>query len=218
MDALKKSQADQGIDISIARGPGKKGLKGMYLICRHLHVEDRGVGGAEEVHEQVADHFSANGKTLEFPLSKSPAYPPVIVENPVGVQREAPDHFVVDYAKGVVTFRIPPSRSSKVLINYRIPRTAGETQILIAQLSYTLEIHSDDADERDDLTVHAIKAIYRALPELARHGISDIRSVQAYAAHDDGVINTLDFQVETTIDVEKPVPPIESVEIERTSI
>lgn len=184
------------------------------LINTGFTVEELGIGGSGGVKkEEVIEKFHPDGKTGDFNLSKKPLLPLISVENPIGTVKNEPDDYIVDYETGKISFRAPPERGKEsVQVKYYTARAVGETRNLKFMLIYSISVWADDLQEKNLLTLEVIKALYRERNTLVNRGIDEMKLIKGYSA-DARKASVVEYQVETTLQLEMPVPPIERIEI-----
>lgn len=184
------------------------------LINTGFTIEELGIGGSGGVkQEEVIEKFHPNGKTEHFNLSKKPLRPLIRVENPIGTVKNEPDDYIADYESGKISFRSPPEKGKEsVQVKYQIARTVGETRKLKFMLVYSISVWADDLQEKNLLTLEVIKALYRERNTLINSGIDEMKLIKGYSA-DARKASIVEYHVETTIQIEMPLPPIERIEI-----
>jgi hypothetical protein len=196
----------------------KKEGKWISLINTGFTVDELGMGSSGGVKkEEVVEKFDADGKKKEFKLAQKPLHPLISVESPAKTVKKEPDDYTVNYAGGMIFFRIPPEKGEgNVQVKYQIARAAAEIHNFKFILNYALNIWADDQLERKRITLEAIKVLYRERAELSNRGVEEIKLIKGYSAaspQDSKKANVIEYQVETTIQVEMPMPPIEKIEI-----
>ena len=122
----------------------------------------------------------------------------------------------VDYSTDTISFRESPKKGT-VQVKYCIARAVAETRNLKFILNYSLAVWADDPVNRDSIAVEAIKVLYRERPGLEKRHVSEIRMTKGYLDYSDKTIvkRVLEYQVETTITIELPLPPMAQIEIGR---
>jgi hypothetical protein len=195
----------------------QKKAKSISLLITGFTVEELGIGGSGGVKkEEVVEKFDSDGKKKDFKLSQKPLRPLISVENPAGVIKTEPDDYTVNYAGGLISFRMPPEKGrGGVLVKYYIARVVGESRNLKFTLAYSLTVWADDQNERDKIALEVIKVLYRERANLAKRGVSEIKLIKGYSAEiaETKKVSIIEYQVETTVKIEMPVPPIEKIEI-----
>lgn len=185
------------------------------IINSDFLVEELGIGGSGSIKkEKIADDLKSDGKKKEFSLSRKPLQP-VMVETPVGTGKKETDDYTVDYENGTVSFRGSPEKGV-VRVTYFVARDVAEIRNLQFVLTYSLMISAKDPDKRNKITMETIKALYREKPELVKRGISQIRLMKGYLkkiSEDRITVSILEYQLETTVEIEMPMPSIEHIEI-----
>jgi hypothetical protein len=187
------------------------------LLNTHFTVEEQGIGGSGSVKkEEIVETFDSDGKETDFTLSKKPLQPLVIVENPVGTEKKEPDDYFVDYSTDSISFRESPEKGT-VQVKYCIARAVAETRNLKFILNYSLAVWANDPVNRDSIALEAIKVLYRERPGLEKRHVSEIRMTKGYLDYSDKTMvkRVLEYQVETTITIELPLPPMAQIEIGR---
>lgn len=218
LEVLKKGLSELVSSENIMVGElDRKKKKSISLINTGFTVEELGIGSSVGVKkEEIAEKFSSDGKKKEFKLEQKPLNPLISVESPVGIVKNEPDDYTVNYAEGVIFFRMSPEKGEgNVQAKYYIARAAAETRNFKFILNYALNIWADDLPERNRLTLEAIKVLYRERPRLVNRGVEEMKLIKGYsrAAEDAKKANVIEYQVETTVQIEMPMPPIEKIEI-----
>lgn len=218
LETLKKGLSELVSPENIVIGElGHKTEKSVSLINTGFTVEELGIGSSGGVKkEEVEDKFDSDGEKKEFKLGQKPLHPLIIVENPIGTVKKDPDDYTVNYAGGVIFFRMPPEKGKgSVLVKYSIARAIAETQKFKFILNYALHIQADNLLERNLLTLGAIKLLYRERSQLINRGVEEVRLIKGYSTQtaDTKIENVIEYLVETTVPIEMPVPPIEKIEI-----
>jgi hypothetical protein len=185
------------------------------IINSDFSVEELGIGGSSSIKkEKIVDDLKSDGKKKDFFLSQK-SLQPVTIENPVGTKKNETDDYTVDYENGTVSFRGSPEKGV-VRITYFVARDVAEIRNLQFVLTYSLMISAKDPDKRNKITMETIKALYREKPELVKRGISQIRLIKGYLkkiSDDPITVSILEYQIETTVEIEMPMPSIEHIEI-----
>lgn len=185
------------------------------IINSDFSVEELGIGGSGSIKkEKIVEDLKSDGKKKDFSLSQKPLQP-LKVENPVGTEKKETDDYTIDYEKGTISFR-NSSEKSGVRITYFAARDVAEIRKLQFVLTYSLMISAKDPHERNKITMETIKALYREKPELVKRGISQIRLMKGYLkkiSDDTITVSILEYQLETTVEIEMPMPSIEHIEI-----
>jgi hypothetical protein len=184
------------------------------LLSTDFTVEEQGIGGSGSVkREEIIENYPSDGKKTDFALLKKPLQSQVIVESPVGTEKNEPDDYIVDYRNDMISFREPPKKGT-VQAKYCIARAVAETRNLKFVLNYSLTIQAEDPVKRDSIAAEVIKILYRARPELEKRGVSELRLIKGYRSAGQSKANRiLEYQAETTIRIEMPLPPMEQIEI-----
>jgi hypothetical protein len=191
----------------------------LSVVCSSFSVEEEGIGGSGGVRrESVSDDFSSDGKTAEFPLSQKPVRPLLSVETPPGTARNTPDDYTVDYDRGTVTLRVVPDKKAKIRIAYYVDHPVAETRTIRFLLTYHLTIGARTREESDAIVLETIKLLYRERSRLEQRGISEVRLVRGFVESfpetKGTVANVLEYQAQTTVQIEIPMPPIARIAIE----
>lgn len=220
LDVLRKGLSGLLPRDAVAAGePDLKKPQFLSLVCTSFSAGEEGIGGSGGVGREAAtDDFPADGKTSEFTLSKKPVRPLLAVETPVGTARNAPDDFTVNYDTGVLTFRVAPEKKTKVRVNYNTEITTGETRTIRFFLTYHLVIGAGTREECDAIILETIRVLIRERPRLEKGGVAELRLVRGFARvypeNRDRTVDVLEYEAQTTIRIEIPVPPIERITIQ----
>jgi hypothetical protein len=193
--------------------------KSLSLVCSSFSVEEEGIGGSGGVRrETVSDDFPSDGKTADFVLSQKPVRPLISVETPPGTLKNTPDDYTIDYDRGMVTLRVVPEKKAKLRIAYYVARPVAETRTIRFLLTYHLTVLAKTREESDAIVLETIKLLYRERSRLEQRGISEVRLVRGFAESfletKGAVANVLEYQAQTTVQIEIPMPPIARVAIE----
>ncbi|MDD1683925.1 MAG: hypothetical protein LUO98_08845 [Methanoregula sp.] len=196
-----------------------KRAKSLSLVCSAFSVEEEGIGGSGGIkRETVSDDFATDGKTAQFTLSQKPVRPLISVETPPGTAKNTPDDYTVDYDRGLVTLRVVPEKKAKLRISYYVDRPVAETRTIRLLLTYHLTIGAKSREERDAIVTETIRVLYRERSRLEKQGISEVKLVRGYTEsfpEEKGTVaNVLEYQAQTTVQIEIPMPPIARIEIE----
>ena len=194
--------------------------KSISLVCSSFTFEEEGIGGSGGVkREKVTDEFSSDGKKTDFTLSQIPIRPLISVEIPPGTIKNAPDDFIIDYDRAIVTLRVIPEKKETIRVTYNIDRPVAETRNLRFFLTYHLTIGSDNQAESDMITLETIKVLYRERFSLEKGGISEMRLIRGFVEmfleNKNKIVNVLEYEAQTTVQIELPMPPISRIVIEK---
>lgn len=184
-----------------------------------FEVKEVGFGGSIGGKDrELQDTFSGDGETREFTLKVKPLRPIITVEQPPGNKLKE-DDYEVDYKKGTIIFYSPPIKAEdNILIRYLKPT---ETKSIRFNLRYHLKIRAEDKTQRDSITVKAMEILLREEDSFNRKGIY-LKPVKGYDTppneniHEDVYGKTIEYLVESTLQVEIPRPRIEKIELQRT--
>jgi hypothetical protein len=193
--------------------------KSLSLVCSSFSVEEEGIGGSGGVKREImTDAFASDGKLADFTLSEKPVRPLLSVETPPGTAKNTPDDYTIDYDRGIVTLRVVPEKKAKIQVTYYVDRPVGEIKTIRFLLTYHLTIGGNTREERDALVLETIRLLYRERSRLEKRGISEVRLVrgfiEGFPENKDMVANVLEYEAQTTVQIEIPVPPIARIEIE----
>ncbi|MFA5268512.1 MAG: hypothetical protein WC379_11125 [Methanoregula sp.] len=196
-----------------------KKSKSISVVCSSFSVEEEGIGGSGGVkREAVSDDFATDGKTTEFTLSQKPVRPLLSVETPQGTARNTPDDYTIDYNRGVLTLRVVPEKKAKLKVTYNVDRPVAETRTIRILMTYHLTIGADSREETDAILLETIKVLYRERSRLEKRGISEVKLVrgfvESFLENKGKIVNVLEYQAETTVQIEIPMPPIGRITIE----
>lgn len=217
LDSLKKGLSELVPPENIITGETDFGkTKSISLTNTGFTVEELGIGGSGGVKkEEIVEKFDSDGNKKDFKISQKPLRPLINVESPAGTQKNEPDDYTVNYTEGMISFRAPPGKGKvSVQIKYYIARAVGETRNLKFVLTYSLGIWANDLNEKNNITLEAIKVLYREKSNLAKRGISEIRLIKGYSENvDTKNLSRIEYQIESTVSIEMPMPPIEKIQI-----
>ena len=100
---------------------------------------------------------------------------------------------------------------------YSIKRAAAEIKNLKFILTYLLAVCDKTLTKRDDLVLAIITTLHQQRKFLFLHGVDDIALIGGHSTNDPsekGLFTTwLEYQIEATVRIEIPVPPMEKIEI-----
>jgi hypothetical protein len=193
----------------------EKNLPAISLTNVDFEIKEIGIGRAiGDEDKELLETLSGNGEKKEISLQKLGQV--VVVEHPIGKKLKENEDYVIDYEKGVISFTsIPKKGRNNILIKYL---KAAEIKGLKFNLRYHLKIYAKDEAQRDTITVNVIETLLREEEELNRQGIF-IKPVKGFNAQEiakDIYGKTLEYQVETTFEIETPFPRIKKIEVERS--
>lgn len=222
LESLRKGLSDlvPSENIIVGEMDPEKG-KAIYLVNTGFTVEEQGIGGSGGIKkEEIVEKFDSDGKKKDFILSQKPLNPLISVERTIGTFMSEPDDYTTDYQKGIISFRVPPEKGKKsIQIKYNIARAVAETRNLKFILAYSIYVRGENMQNRDLIMLETIKTLYLERGALAKKGVEEMKLIRGYTTQkeesqitNEGIIK---YQVETTVKIEIPVPPIERIEIER---
>jgi hypothetical protein len=222
LGSLKKGLLDivPSENIIIGEKDQKKD-KSIFLINTGFTVEELGIGGSGGViREEIVEKLDSDGKKKDFILSQKPLKPLIGVESTIGLMKNEPDDYTVDYLKGIVSFRVPPEIGKEsVKIMYNVVRPMAETRNLKFILAYSIYVRGENMQNRDDIMLEIIKVLYREKGALAKKGVEELRLIKGYTTQKTEGQNThegiIEYQIETILKIETPLPSIEKIEIGR---
>jgi hypothetical protein len=199
----------------------KKGqnLPAISVINMDFNIKEIGIGGSTSPNKQLRDIFSGDGKKTEFTLTKKPLRPIINVEHPLSKKKKEMTDYTVNYEKGSILFRSPPQKDKdNILIEYFLP---VETKGLKFDLKYFLQIWTNDKAQRDAITIEVIETLLREESSLIKQGIFIKPISGSNSPLNEGVpegvyVKTLEYSVETELQVEIPLPRVEKIEIQKT--
>jgi len=188
--------------------------KSISLLNTGFTIDEMGIGGSASVKkEEIVDKFDSDGKKKDFELSQKPLRSLMNVESPIGTIKNEPDDYSADYESGKISFRSPPEKGKEIVqVKYQIARAIGETRNLKFILKYSISVWANDLKEKNLLSLEVIKIVCRKKDELVSRGIDSIRLMRGYSENEKKPC-IMEYQVETTIQVEMLLPPIERIEI-----
>jgi hypothetical protein len=218
LESLKKGFSEHIPPENIISGePDFSKTKSISLTNTGFTIEELGIGGSGGVKkEEIMDKFDSDGIKKDFKLTQKPLHPLMNVESPAGTKKKELDDYTINYAGGLVSFRSPPEKGKdNVQIKYYIARAVGETRNIKFILTFSLAVWANDPNEKNNITLEVVKVFYRERSNLAKRGISEIRLIKGYStdAGETKKVIRVDYQVESTIHIEMPLPPIEKIEI-----
>jgi hypothetical protein len=195
--------------------PKPKNLPSITLTNEDFEIKEVGIGrsiGGEG--RETQETFSGDGKKTEFTFTEKPVKPFIGVEYPAG-KRLDERNYKVDFEKNLIIFQSPPAKEKdNILVRYNKPI---EVKTLKFNLRYHLNVWAEDGAQRDEIAVEVIETLLRNEELLSQQGIG-ISPVKGFnIPPDDGKGNmygkTLEYLVETDLQVPTAVPRIEKIEI-----
>jgi hypothetical protein len=221
LEILKKGLSELLPSDNVVMGePEGRKTRAVFLNCRDFTIEEMGIGGSAEVKsEKISKSIDADGVKLEFPLSNIPLRPLVSVESPPGTFRQEPDDYTMDYSRGIIKFRQPPAEGTTIHISYNLSRSVAEIRRLKFNQIYTITLWASEQEDRDRMTLEAIRVLYLGQSELGKRGIDEIQLIKGISQEDGKEkrrSSVLKYLVGTTLSIEVPQPAIERIEIEKT--
>jgi len=198
--------------------PNFKSLPSISISNVNFEIGEVGLGRSiGGLGREAQDVFNGDGKTREFALTEKPLKPVLSIEHPIKKRLRESDYFI-DYKQGVVVFQSPPSKGEQnVSVKYLKP---FDTKGLKLNITYHVTIWAKDENQRDEITVETIKALLKEEDTLTQQGVSlkPIRGFNIPKSEDipkDVYGKTLEYKVETDLQVEIPLPRIEKIEIQQ---
>ncbi len=220
LDVLQKGLSKEfpADSVYIGEFDPKRG-KSLSIECSSFSVEEEGIGGSGGIkRETVSDDLPTDGKTARFALSQKPVRPLISVETPTGTARNTPDDYTVDYDRGVVTLRVVPEKKANLRVTYHVDRPVAETRTIRLLLTYHMTIGARSREERDAIVTETVRVLYRERSLLEKRGVSEVKLVRGYTEsfpeEKGAAANVLEYQAQTTVQIEIPMPPIARIEIE----
>jgi hypothetical protein len=197
--------------------PKPKNLPSITLTNENFEIIEVGIGrsiGGEG--RETQETFSGDGKKTEFNLTEKPVKPFIGVEYPAG-KRLDERNYKVDFEKNLITFQTPPAKGKdNVLVKYNKPL---EVKTLKFNLRYHLDVWAENEAQRDEIAIEVIETLLRNEELLSQQGIgiSPIKGFNIPTDDDNGKMygKTLEYLVETDLQVPTAVPRIEKIEIKR---
>jgi hypothetical protein len=200
-------------------GTGRGGSTSVILSEQCFHVRNESIGdfgGARQT--ECEDTFSGDNQTTVFTLTQHPQNPILAVEHPQGNRLGDPDGYTADYRTGTITFRVPPGKGGdNILVRYTLASSVAEILHVAMTYDYIVTVSADTRENRDTIAIEIIRTLYRDRDILAGNGVLEVRINEGYPVQisDDDASEALNIEcsLDTIIQVEMPVPPIEKVEI-----
>ncbi len=199
----------------------KKNLPAISVANLDFKTDDVGMGrSVSSVDSETVERFSGDGKKIAFALGQKPLRPTVFVEHPAGTRLGEKANYTVDYEKAVVNFHSPPRKGTdNIVIRYRMP---VETKGVKFRLNYLINVWSQDAIQRDRITIDVIKALLKEEETFNRKGML-IKPLGGLNIPSDQVPEgvygkTLEYMVEAYLHVETPLPRIEKIEFKEEKV
>jgi len=208
-------------DSIVLGGPEPKKKNAVFVDTADFIIEDVCMGSLrQDMREEFEETFDGDGKAMKFKLSRAPVNRLLFVEYPKGKARNAPDDYAADLEGGIVEFRDPPPKGKSIIrIKYDLPTPVGEKSFLKFLLTYNIAIVAGSNEDRDKLTLASIEALYRDMPMLEKHGVEDMKLIKGYSAPMDSDKtlrqSVLVYNIQTTVEVETRMPPMEKIEIKK---
>ena len=219
IEVLKENleKVPKGSIISERPGSGAK-LPLVHVTNVSFEVKDSGFGQSVEAKDTLLeDVFSGDGVQREFVLTEKPLRPLISVEHPPKRRRNESD-YAVDYRKGVIAFRIPPTEGEdNVKVRYSKPI---EVKGLKLELNYNINVWAGDEALRDEVTVGVMEAMLRGESKLNESGVY-LRPTRGFnmdsadVGPKGGFGKTIECTVEAEMRVEIPYPRMEEIDLKR---
>jgi len=198
--------------------PNFKNLPAISISNVNFEIDEIGLGRSiGGVGREVQDVFNGDGKKKDFTLTEKPLKPIISIEHPIKKRLRESDYFI-DYEKGIVVFQSPPLKGEQnISVKYLKP---FDTKGLKLNITYHVNIWAKDENQRDEITVETIKTLLREEDTLTQQGLSikPIKGFNIPKGEDtpkDVYGKTLEYKVETDLQVEIPLPRIEKIEIQQ---
>jgi hypothetical protein len=198
--------------------PNFKSLPSISISNVNFEIGEVGLGRSiGGLGREAQDVFNGDGKKREFALTEKPLKPVLSIEHQIKKRLRESDYFI-DYEQGVVVFQSPPSKGEQnISVKYLKP---FDTKGLKLNITYHVNIWAKDENQRDEITIETIKTLLREEDALTQQGVS-LKPIRGFNITKDEDIpkgvygKTLEYQVETGLQVEIPLPRIEKVEIQQ---
>lgn len=216
IEALKKGLSDLAESIVLGE-VDTKGSNCVALENADFTIQETGIGGSlGDQMEEVSEKIEPDGSSNVFNLSGNPLSSIISVESPIGTIID-PDNYRIDYEKNQIHFYVPPPKEEPILVRYRVARSIGEIQTLKFDLTYYLTIWAKDPSKRDEITIEAIKTLYRQITDLRMQGIDEIELIKGQLVDLLGDQNQkarrIEYLVKADIAIERPLLPIKKIEV-----
>ncbi|MCK9440671.1 MAG: hypothetical protein M0Q13_04535 [Methanothrix sp.] len=192
--------------------------KYISLMNTDFTVEEVGIGGVGGIKsEEMVEKIEPDGVCSDFHLSGQAVQPIINVESPAGTSLVEPNDYKFDHSTNMISFRVPPTIGKSILVRYHLARSIAEIKTLKFALIYSMTIWAKDPLERDEIAMEIIKTVYSQISSLDKQGISMIKPIKGILASLPGdkikKIRVIDYLVETEIQIELPMPSIDSIQI-----
>ena len=197
--------------------PEPKKLPSISLNNIDFETKDLAIGRTISGEGREAQEtLSGDGKKTDFNLTEKPVKPLIGVEYPAG-KRLDERNYKVDFEKNLIIFQTPPAKGKdNILVKYNKPI---EIKTLKFNLRYYLNIWAESEAQRDDIAVEVIETLLRNEELLSQQGIgiSPVKGFNIPPDDDKGNMHgkTLEYLVETDLQVPTAVPRIEKIEIKK---
>jgi hypothetical protein len=192
--------------------------KYISLMNTDFTVEEVGIGGLGGIKsEEMVEKIEPDGVCRDFHLSGRPVQSIINVESPAGTSLVETNDYKFDHSTNMISFRVSPAIGKSILVRYHLARSMAEIKTLKFAIIYSMTIWAKDPLERDKIAMEIIKTVYSQISWLDKQGISLIKPIKGILASLPGdqtkKIRVIDYLVETEIQIELPMPPIEKIEI-----
>jgi len=169
----------------------------------------RGNISKDEEGEEVDEVFSGDGVKKIFNLKEKPVSI-VSIELPAGRRMREIDDYIVNYDEGIVAFRNPPPKGRRnITIKYISARRRMMVVGLKLRARYVINILAQDRRKLDSIAELVVKSLIESEDEF--EGIGAVfKPVKG-----EFTVNrvSLTYLAELELKLEKPIPPIEKIEI-----
>lgn len=192
--------------------------KSISLINTGFTTQELGIGSSGGVKKkEFIEKFTTDGKKKEFKLHQKALQPLISVESPPGTQKTEPDDYSLNYTENKIIFQLPPEKG-KNKVQIKFSRAVAEIRNFKFTLNYTLKIWAENLLEKNQITLEAIKVLYSERAALMDQGIDEIKLIRGYSEkmpEEAKKVNIIEYQVETTIQIEIQLPSIDMIEIDK---
>ncbi|MEM3403983.1 MAG: hypothetical protein QXJ17_05580 [Nitrososphaeria archaeon] len=207
VDALKASVKEVPKGNIIVGVEGDK-VPSIYISNIFFKIERSNLSEDEEG-ERINEVFDGDGSQKRYLLRGKPESV-LSVESPKGKVLQIWDQYTVNLEEGSVTFRHPPAKDSKIIINYVSKIKKLKVVRLKLKAKYSFTISSEDRRQLDSTAEGVIRSLLKVERELEQKGFSLKPSSGKYLS--DNKIK-LFYHVELEIESAEAIPPIEKIEI-----
>jgi len=213
METIKKrlSLAEGEVVIGVPTGED-----GIFIDLSEFNVEQFGIGKSSFTKkDEIREFFSGNGEQRNFKLKYKPIKPVKRIEHPIGFPLTEKKDFKISYENGTVTFNKPPEKGDEnILVIYYSSEASREIDLYKLKAVYNLKIAYKDPKKTLYMTYKVLEVLLGSIDDFEKAGLK----VRILSGKNVEKAKTLPVEIESVIQIEKAVPPIEKISIKGEKI